>query len=163
MLQKQSKCSMMILPRREVIMPRWIRFRVKDTHGRLDPMLPDDLFKRSHDVALVAAPPEMIAGERAYIHQYRCNPSRPKGAPLLGLALSGGGIRSPSIALGVMQALAAAGQLKKFDYLSTVAGGGYIGTSLTWFTSKLWPFREGQDVQKVQFGTGEETGTIPVF
>jgi hypothetical protein len=154
---------MMILPSREVIMPRWIRFRVKDTHGRLDPMLPDDLFKRSHDVALVAAPPEMIAEEKAYIDQYRCNTSRPKGAPLLGLALSGGGIRSASIALGVMQALAAAGQLKKFDYLSTVSGGGYIGSSLTWFTSKLWPFREGQDVQKVQFGTGEETGTIPVF
>jgi hypothetical protein len=48
-----------------------------------------------------------------------------------GLALSGGGIRSASFCLGVMQALNAAGVLQKFDYLSTVSGGGYIGSSMT--------------------------------
>ena len=50
-----------------------------------------------------------------------------------GLAFSGGGIRSASFALGVLQCLARRDQLKKFDYLSTVSGGGYIGASLTWF------------------------------
>ncbi|MDH5411122.1 MAG: patatin-like phospholipase family protein, partial [Alphaproteobacteria bacterium] len=53
-----------------------------------------------------------------------------------GLALSGGGIRSASFALGVMQALAGANILKRMDYLSTVSGGGYIGSALTWFLSK---------------------------
>jgi Patatin-like phospholipase len=48
-----------------------------------------------------------------------------------GLALSGGGIRSASFGLGVLQALNAEGILKNFDYLSTVSGGGYIGTSMT--------------------------------
>jgi hypothetical protein len=43
------------------------------------------------------------------------------------LCLSGGGIRSASFGLGVLQALARSGLLEKFDYLSTVSGGGYIG------------------------------------
>lgn len=48
---------------------------------------------------------------------------------LVGLALSGGGVRSASFCLGALQALDDAGALKKIDYLSTVSGGGYIGTS----------------------------------
>ena len=54
------------------------------------------------------------------------------GGRLTGLALSGGGIRSATFALGVLQRLARADLLKRFDYLSTVSGGGYIGGSLTW-------------------------------
>src|SRR5215813_2857143 len=50
---------------------------------------------------------------------------------LAGLALSGGGIRSASFCLGALQALDKAGVLKHIDYLSTVSGGGYIGTSLS--------------------------------
>jgi hypothetical protein len=45
---------------------------------------------------------------------------------LSGLCFSGGGIRSATFCLGVLQALAECGQLHKFDYLSTVSGGGYI-------------------------------------
>lgn len=48
------------------------------------------------------------------------------------LALSGGGIRSASFALGVVQSLVNRGVFKTFDYLSTVSGGGYLGTALTW-------------------------------
>jgi hypothetical protein len=47
------------------------------------------------------------------------------------LCLSGGGVRSGSFGLGVIQGLARAGVLGKFDYLSTVSGGGYIGGWLT--------------------------------
>lgn len=43
------------------------------------------------------------------------------------LCLSGGGIRSASFGLGVLQALARRNLLFKFHYLSTVSGGGYIG------------------------------------
>jgi hypothetical protein len=46
---------------------------------------------------------------------------------LAGLALSGGGIRSATFNLGVLQALNRAGLLERFDYLSTVSGGGYVG------------------------------------
>ncbi len=52
---------------------------------------------------------------------------------LAGLALSGGGIRSASFCLGVLQSLARARLLSRFDYLSSVSGGGYIlGWLLAW-------------------------------
>jgi hypothetical protein len=50
---------------------------------------------------------------------------------VVGLALSGGGNRSASFFLGALQALDKADVLKNIDYLSTVSGGGYIGTSLS--------------------------------
>ena len=47
------------------------------------------------------------------------------------LCLSGGGIRSGTFALGILQSLARHNLLKEFHYLSTVSGGGYIGSWLT--------------------------------
>ena len=47
------------------------------------------------------------------------------------LCLSGGGIRSAAFALGILQALARANLLTRFHYLSTVSGGGYIGSWLS--------------------------------
>ncbi len=46
---------------------------------------------------------------------------------LFGIALSGGGIRSATLNLGVLEVLNRAGILPKADYLSTVSGGGYTG------------------------------------
>ncbi|MFN8812298.1 MAG: patatin-like phospholipase family protein [Acidobacteriota bacterium] len=63
----------------------------------------------------------------------------------LGLAISGGGIRSATFALGVMQSLAGKGWLEKIDYLSTVSGGGYIGTWLS-----LLVQREKKGIQGAQ-------------
>lgn len=55
-----------------------------------------------------------------------------KGKPLTALCLSGGGIRSATFCLGVLKALARNNsQLKQFHYLSTVSGGGYIGSWLS--------------------------------
>jgi hypothetical protein len=57
------------------------------------------------------------------------------GGPVgFGLALSGGGIRSASFALGVVQQLAVGlkSGLLTFHYLSTVSGGGYMGTAIDW-------------------------------
>ncbi len=64
---------------------------------------------------------------------------------LMGLALSGGGIRSATFSLGVMQALAEKDVLRKMDYLSTVSGGGYIGSSLTWWLHQGPNFGVGRD------------------
>lgn len=55
---------------------------------------------------------------------------RGRPADLFGVALSGGGIRSASFSLGALQALHSSGLIKRIDYLSTVSGGGYIGTSM---------------------------------
>lgn len=59
-------------------------------------------------------------------------------AELAGLAFSGGGIRSATFNLGILQALAENRMLRDFDYLSTVSGGGYIGS---WFSR--WLNKEG--------------------
>lgn len=69
-------------------------------------------------------------------------PDRVKGRPprMVGLALSGGGVRSATFNLGMLQALAAAGKLKAFDYLSTVSGGGYTGG---WWSA--WLARKARD------------------
>lgn len=54
------------------------------------------------------------------------------------LCLSGGGIRSATFNLGILQGLARHGLLDKFHYLSTVSGGGFIGGWLT-----AWKHRSG--------------------
>src|SRR5574341_384045 len=56
---------------------------------------------------------------------------------LAGLAFSGGGIRSATFNLGILQALAELRLLHRFDYLSTVSGGGYIGSWLHGCTRSL--------------------------
>jgi hypothetical protein len=57
---------------------------------------------------------------------------------IVGLCLSGGGIRSATFGLGVLQGLAQLRLLGMVDYLSTVSGGGYIGS---WLSAWIW--REG--------------------
>ncbi|MGH7472287.1 MAG: patatin-like phospholipase family protein, partial [Longimicrobiales bacterium] len=58
--------------------------------------------------------------------------------PLAAICLSGGGIRSATFNLGVIQGLARLGLLDRFDYLSSVSGGGFIGGWL-----KAWIRRDG--------------------
>jgi hypothetical protein len=60
---------------------------------------------------------------------------------LAGLAFSGGGIRSASFAIGVLQGLASLTLLNWFDYLSTVSGGGFAGGWLA-----AWLKREGDPI-----------------
>lgn len=59
------------------------------------------------------------------------------------VCLSGGGVRSATFALGVLQGLAHTGVLKSVDYLSTVSGGGYIGGWLTAWLHRSGP--QGRD------------------
>ena len=79
----------------------------------------------------------------------RLNPIPPPGekTPIqaaapehLGVAFSGGGIRSASVNLGLIQALARSGFLRQAHYISGVSGGGYI---LGWLTG--WTARVGFD------------------
>ena len=63
------------------------------------------------------------------------------------LCLSGGGIRSASFAVGLVQGLAERGLMDAFDFVSTVSGGGYTGAWLS-----AWLFhaqREGASVANV--------------
>jgi hypothetical protein len=72
---------------------------------------------------------EVIAGAR----EKRQVPKRqrPLNLDIVGLSFSGGGIRSATFNLGVIQALAKNNLLTWIDYLSTVSGGGYIGSWLS--------------------------------
>src|SRR5437763_821886 len=56
------------------------------------------------------------------------------------LCLSGGGIRSATFALGILQGLAHHNLLNDFHYLSTVSGGGFIGS---WLSSWIAHHRNG--------------------
>ncbi|GJH30188.1 patatin-like phospholipase family protein [Caballeronia novacaledonica] len=49
---------------------------------------------------------------------------------LSGIALSGGGIRSATFCAGLLKTLARNGVLSRFDVMSTVSGGGYIGATI---------------------------------
>lgn len=86
----------------------------------------------------------------------KVKPAEALNLGLSGIALSGGGIRSASFNLGILQALAKHGVLKMFDYLSTVSGGGYIGSGLTSLCAdgvagvdeKTFPFRFDGDKER---------------
>ncbi len=84
---------------------------------------------------------EVVTEERSRILERRTQARyKEPGNPdhdAVGLALSGGGIRSATFNLGILQSLDRVGLLRCIDYLSTVSGGGYIGSSLTWFMSRL--------------------------
>ena len=65
--------------------------------------------------------------------------------PFVGLAFSGGGVRSASFNLGILESLSRGKKwLSSIDYLSTVSGGGYIGTALSVHCSRhttRFPFK----------------------
>jgi hypothetical protein len=84
---------------------------------------------------------EVFKSEIAAINVRRASLGREKITPpgqgeqrevidAVGLALSGGGIRSAAFCLGALQGLDRAKLIDRLDYLSTVSGGGYIGSSL---------------------------------
>lgn len=91
---------------------------------------------------------KVLDDERKRIESLR--PDSLKGRPLWGLAHSGGGIRSASFSIGVLQALHRFDKLRGIDYLSTVSGGGYSGGSLTWFLRRSG--KEGGSDCRFPFG-----------
>ncbi|KAF0174935.1 MAG: hypothetical protein FD161_3477 [Limisphaerales bacterium] len=99
---------------------------------RKDPAYPDDLRTREEDL----------------LHARRTAAGIAAGEGHLGLALSGGGIRSATFCLGVLQSFARARLLRRVDYLSTVSGGGYIGGFLGALCARK-PLKEDKQKDKV--------------
>ncbi|MCU0875189.1 MAG: patatin-like phospholipase family protein, partial [Pirellulaceae bacterium] len=121
-------------------------------------------------------------GHRRQATGYVPPPDAAEAGPsdLIGLSLSGGGIRSATFSLGVLQKLATAGVLPVVDYLCTVSGGGYAGSCF----SSLMTFsedpadaagsRRGQETQsyspsgndpmwwKRRAAAGESPGNAPI-
>jgi choline dehydrogenase-like flavoprotein len=125
------------------------------------------------DAATTVYPQEFRSAEAAAIHERRKKanprgdeqPSDPKTPPVensltqrddtlpsntVGLALSGGGIRSSTFALGVLQALAEKNRLRYIDFLSTVSGGGFIGSFLGRLFTRETVKMAGDPCERVQ-------------
>lgn len=112
----------------------------------LDAELNEIAFARQKRRVTSAVPPAGHATERA------------REAKLIGVAFSGGGIRSATFNLGVLQGLAKYKILPELDYLSTVSGGGYIGS---WFLSLLKKNGTAAQVDEVQKMLGPEEAHRP--
>ncbi len=83
----------------------------------------DELFEHEQRV-LIARAAARVAGD--------AQPAAQAGTDYLsGICLSGGGIRSASVSLGALQALAGAKLIQHLDYVSSVSGGGYTGAALS--------------------------------
>jgi Patatin-like phospholipase len=78
-----------------------------------------------------------------------------RGSPTgsIGIALSGGGIRSATFNLGALQVLRERGLLEKADHISAVSGGAYIASALAVTTSS---FGEGGTTPPWARGSPEE-------
>src|ERR1041384_2441771 len=100
-------------------------------------------------------PPELRTREESFIADRRTAADvsdEQKRQPIVGLAFSGGGIRSATFCLGVLRALAGGAKtdsnrisLRGVDLLSTVSGGGYVGA----FLGALYS-REGANPESVE-------------
>jgi hypothetical protein len=120
--------------------------------------------KAPADVSASSSPPAdtlhaVLNAELAYIQRHR-HPGQASNITqrsLVGLALSGGGIRSATTNLGILQALSRMEVLPLVDYVCTVSGGGYIGSCLTALTS--WngspPTQDQDPCDRYVFATGQ--------
>lgn len=66
-----------------------------------------------------------------------------RAADVIGLALSGGGIRSATFNLGLLQGLHCRNLLPMIDYLATVSGGGYVGAFWSAWLARRSPDARG--------------------
>ena len=88
---------------------------------------------------------------------------RARTANSSGLCFSGGGIRSATFNLGVLQGLAKLELLEKFDYLSTVSGGGYIHQFLAaWLYNRNCLLSDGTATKLSAPGQSSSAASTPV-
>jgi Patatin-like phospholipase len=106
-MAKEISSSESSLPLHEVLQDEFVTL-----HGELPPDYPSS-----------SEPETRLKGLWAAVHGLK--------EKRAALCISGGGIRSATFGLGVLQGLARCGLLDKFHYLSTVSGGGYIGSWLS--------------------------------
>lgn len=113
----------------------------------------DILPEKQGDYALKASDPALYAEQKAKRIANLREMYQALGRmqqPLSALCLSGGGIRSATFNLGVLQGLAGRGVLKDFDYLSSVSGGGYIAGWLSaWLSRQAHPLDVYEELSRL--------------
>lgn len=75
-----------------------------------------------------------------YSPEWKLNHGDKNAPPVLGLAMSGGGMRSAAFNIGILKGLHAVGKLREVDIMSSVSGGGY---ALSWYY--LQKFNSGEN------------------
>jgi hypothetical protein len=96
-----------------------------------------------------APPADVPAGDGGYLPKV--------DNALIGLALSGGGVRAATYSLGAIQRLSQLGVLPYVDYLSTASGGGYLGTSWSSLTAGDSPYGSKKESFPFKFiGTSDD-------
>ncbi len=113
---------------------------------------------------------DIQAKEQEYIQARRALRTPTPGTPpigavknAVGLALSGGGIKSATFCLGVVQELVKRGLFQQTDYLSTVSGGGYLGGFISsYLGSKEDTGTSAADRAKNTFADSDKGETAPV-
>ncbi|HEX8560256.1 MAG TPA: patatin-like phospholipase family protein, partial [Pyrinomonadaceae bacterium] len=119
----------------------WLRVSTRELLAAYPPdeaAAGDETLRRLNRLLLEDAFPAYF--ERIYEIRLAAMFRRLHDAELSALCLSGGGIRSGTFSLGLIQGLARHDLLKEFDYLSTVSGGGYVGS---WLSAWLHRHPEG--------------------
>jgi hypothetical protein len=114
----------------------------------MEPPPPPDFENLFRDEDALLCPGEPRTSRNETLKSLRTESPGPAGEPWIsytpldrvGLAFSGGGIRSATFNLGVLKALHELDVLKHVHYLSTVSGGGYIGA---WWSA--WQARWGRE------------------
>lgn len=113
---------------------------------------PFDVYRREvdHRVAVVPGPgtERWYEREDTYLarrrHEAKIDEAPVRGSNLKGIALSGGGIRSATFSLGVLQALARTDRLRTYDYLSGTSGGAYLAAWLLAHYTTATPWLQRQ-------------------
>ncbi len=110
---------------------------------------PADVRERYWQRFIQAYPKKLRESESTLVQERRKNAGITESSPTapgstisndyVGLAISGGGIRSATFHLGLLQTLARARLISKIDFMSTVSGGGYIGAFLGRLFSRAAP------------------------
>lgn len=98
--------------------------------GSEPPVSAPEPVKRALVTAQEPYPDDLAERERKHVATRRAAAGANGSTATAGVAISGGGIRSATFALGIFQSLARAKLLPHIDYLSTVSGGGYFGSFL---------------------------------
>lgn len=93
----------------------------------------------------------MLREEREYVGKRKAAVGD-TGPETVGLALSGGGIRSATFCFGVLQVLQSQGLMRRVDYMSTVSGGGYTGSAYS-----AWRLRQAMTSPPIAATPGEAT------
>ena len=78
-----------------------------------------------------------------YNREWKLNRGDKNAPPVLGLAMSGGGMRSAAFNIGVLKGLHTLGKLREVDIMSSVSGGSY---AMSWYYLQKYNSGESDDV-----------------